>query len=267
MVLACDGIFDKCTSTEVIQMVWEGVHEHKGSNVHEQCGIAVDQILKTSVAKKTMDNITVVFVAFEAFHLRGFTNLLPKQVGKASSTGSSADLEIPNEIDQEIKIEKRPNIHPIFSQTHGRELPYVIDEEDMKNIQFPRKCESDYQYVEGQCPTPPYLKPRPKSYKFEFDCPVIITKNPDELHQVPQTFPEQYYQQLREVDQIGYQGLPNPEQICSERQSMAELPHVPHMDESEMIIKEREVAHKQEEEDQAAIIVKKKKKEIVEENE
>jgi len=35
MVLACDGIFDKCTSTEVNQYVWEGVLEDRASDVHE----------------------------------------------------------------------------------------------------------------------------------------------------------------------------------------------------------------------------------------
>ena len=67
ILLACDGIFDKLTNKEVIQVVWEGVMESKIKDVHKQCGIAVDRILRTSVAKKTMDNITVVFVAFQNF--------------------------------------------------------------------------------------------------------------------------------------------------------------------------------------------------------
>ena len=72
IILACDGIFDKCSSLEVLQCVWEGVLEDKGPNVHDQCGRAVDRILKMSVAKKTMDNITVVFVAFDSFNIWGF---------------------------------------------------------------------------------------------------------------------------------------------------------------------------------------------------
>lgn len=72
ILLACDGIFDKLSSAEVLQCVWEGLVDEKANNVHEQCGRGVDRILKTSVAKKTMDNITVVFVAFEGFNIRGF---------------------------------------------------------------------------------------------------------------------------------------------------------------------------------------------------
>ena len=105
VLLACDGIFDKCSSAEVIQCVWEGVLEDRAPHVHEQCGRGVDRILKTSVAKKTMDNITVVFVAFENFNTRGF-----KTVTK-SSTGSSADLDL---IVDEDKDHSKVVVHSIF---------------------------------------------------------------------------------------------------------------------------------------------------------
>lgn len=34
---------------------------------HELCGLAVDAILKTSALRRSNDNITVVFVAFDNF--------------------------------------------------------------------------------------------------------------------------------------------------------------------------------------------------------
>ena len=175
VILACDGIFDKASSLEVLQCVWEGVLEDKGANVHDQCGRAVDRILKMSVAKKTMDNITVVFIAFDAFNTRGFTKGVPHTLGKASSTGSSADLEI----DEKEKKEE-PVIHPIFSKTQNSDVLFVVDDEDMKETHFPKRCISDYNYVnDGRCPTPPYLKDKHK--RFKFDCPTIVTTNPDEL--------------------------------------------------------------------------------------
>lgn len=135
MILGCDGIFDKCTSTEVNQYVWEGVLEDRAQDVHEQCGFAVDKVLKASVAKKTMDNITVVFVAFEAFQHRAFGSA-PTPIGQASSTGSSADLELEPSPGQELvpAVPKNPLIHPIFSKTNKADVLYVVDEEDMKNI-------------------------------------------------------------------------------------------------------------------------------------
>ena len=35
--------------------------------MHENCGFAVESILKLSVAQKSMDNITVVIIAFKNF--------------------------------------------------------------------------------------------------------------------------------------------------------------------------------------------------------
>ena len=67
IILAWDGIYDKLNNKEISQIVWEGVIESKSKDPHQQWGIAVDRILKTSIAKKTMDNITVVFVAFSNF--------------------------------------------------------------------------------------------------------------------------------------------------------------------------------------------------------
>ena len=114
VILACDGIFDKCTSLEVNAQVWEGLVEERGKDVHEQCGISVDRILKTSVAKKTMDNITVVFVAFEGFNLRGFGNGVEdssksnlSQPFGGGSTGSSGDF--PTLKDQQ-ELEKKGQI-------------------------------------------------------------------------------------------------------------------------------------------------------------
>ena len=39
----------------------------KHQSVHHQCGVSVEMILKMSVARKTLDNITVVMVAFNNF--------------------------------------------------------------------------------------------------------------------------------------------------------------------------------------------------------
>ena len=36
-------------------------------SVHQQCGISIEMILKSSVARKTLDNITAVMVAFYNF--------------------------------------------------------------------------------------------------------------------------------------------------------------------------------------------------------
>jgi len=74
-----------------------------------------------------MDNITVVFVAFENFNTRGF-----KTVAK-SSTGSSADLDL---IVEEDKDHHKGVVHSIFHKSHEN-LQFVVDIEDMKTTQYP----------------------------------------------------------------------------------------------------------------------------------
>ena len=63
-----DGVFDKMNNKEVITTAWDSVSEERAGSVHEASGKCTDHVLKTSVAMRTMDNITAVFVAFDHFH-------------------------------------------------------------------------------------------------------------------------------------------------------------------------------------------------------
>ena len=70
IVLGCDGIFDKLENIAVIQAAWEGAKKKyfdRSQVIHQNCGAAVEQILKASVAEKSLDNITVVIIAFKNF--------------------------------------------------------------------------------------------------------------------------------------------------------------------------------------------------------
>ena len=65
--LASDGIYDKINNKEFIQCVWNSFHDGRGINVHQQIGRGVEYILKNSLLRKTLDNVTVVLIAFDAF--------------------------------------------------------------------------------------------------------------------------------------------------------------------------------------------------------
>ena len=67
IVLGCDGIFDKLTSREVVKLVWEAANKSKARSIHELAGESADNIMKSSIIKKTLDNITVVMIVFENF--------------------------------------------------------------------------------------------------------------------------------------------------------------------------------------------------------
>ena len=51
----------------MIEIVWETFKRDKGSfqSIHEFCGRAVENIMKLAFNKKTLDNITIVMIAFE----------------------------------------------------------------------------------------------------------------------------------------------------------------------------------------------------------
>lgn len=70
MVLGCDGIFDKLSNSQVVQAAWESAKKgftDRRQLIHSNCGLAVEGILKASVNEKTLDNITVVVIAFKYF--------------------------------------------------------------------------------------------------------------------------------------------------------------------------------------------------------
>jgi hypothetical protein len=43
------------------------VRDGVSSNVHKQCGLGVEYVLKNSLVRRTLDNVTVVMVAFSNF--------------------------------------------------------------------------------------------------------------------------------------------------------------------------------------------------------
>ncbi|CAK79657.1 unnamed protein product (macronuclear) [Paramecium tetraurelia] len=60
LILACDGIFDKMNSEEVISSAWTVI----SNDVHHFAGKAVENIMRQSMSRKTVDNVTVVLIAF-----------------------------------------------------------------------------------------------------------------------------------------------------------------------------------------------------------
>jgi len=63
-----DGIFDKLSNRDIIQLVWSTTNkEIIGNNIHEQVGVCVDTVIKTSLLRQSMDNVTCIFIAFQNF--------------------------------------------------------------------------------------------------------------------------------------------------------------------------------------------------------
>jgi len=62
IALACDGIFDKLTNQDVIKTAWDST-QFRANDIHHQCSIAVEALMKESLIRRTLDNITVVMIS------------------------------------------------------------------------------------------------------------------------------------------------------------------------------------------------------------
>ena len=71
IVLGCDGIFDKMSNENIVECVWNSVADNKemkvANNIHKQTGMSVEYILKNSLLRRTLDNVTVVMISFKNF--------------------------------------------------------------------------------------------------------------------------------------------------------------------------------------------------------
>eukprot|EP00347_Sterkiella_histriomuscorum_P008846 403343516 len=83
IVLGCDGIFDKLSNQDTIACVWNSVEDNKqlgfAQNIHKQSGMAVEYILKNSLLRRTLDNVTIVMIAFNNFKHTVFGQTKGKQ--------------------------------------------------------------------------------------------------------------------------------------------------------------------------------------------
>jgi serine/threonine protein phosphatase PrpC len=92
-MLGCDGIFDKMDNDETAMSVWRAAHDNvnhpnvKGTatDVHKLCGMGVDYILKNSLLRRSLDNVTVVVVAFSHFKHAVFGQAAPRPDPKEAS--------------------------------------------------------------------------------------------------------------------------------------------------------------------------------------
>jgi len=65
----------------VIKSVWESTQEH-ASNIHHQCGLGVENILREAINRRTLDNITVVMICFKNFKYKLFPRDKTKKVNE-----------------------------------------------------------------------------------------------------------------------------------------------------------------------------------------
>ena len=63
-----DGIFDKLQNDEIFHKIWG--YKKKGevfNDMAELCGKITDAIIKYSMQRQSIDNVSVIFIAFQNF--------------------------------------------------------------------------------------------------------------------------------------------------------------------------------------------------------
>lgn len=131
IVLGCDGIFDKLNNKDTIQCVWNSVMDNDrhdiASNIHKQSGLGVEYILKNSLLRRTLDNVTVVMISFNNFkHAvfgKGRSSSKAKEEGRRndSSTNSNDNSAINGNCSASNRVtteKKKENIPP-STESHG----------------------------------------------------------------------------------------------------------------------------------------------------
>ena len=119
-----DGIYDKVDSEDLVGIIWESAYEKRCSDIHQQSSSCVEALMKESLVRRTLDNITVVMIAFSGFkHM-----LFPKskdsslsilaekkdQVGISQSLSNEVTTEAPqtNNPTPTILNISKPNVLP-----------------------------------------------------------------------------------------------------------------------------------------------------------
>jgi protein phosphatase 2C family protein 2/3 len=67
VLLGSDGVFDKLTNKEAVADVWASLAKGREPTLHRQCGAAVESVLRDSLERRSLDNVTVVMIAFKGF--------------------------------------------------------------------------------------------------------------------------------------------------------------------------------------------------------
>lgn len=123
-----DGIFDKITNEEVIKQSWIAAKRNfksKDQPIHQICGNIVEQVMKDSIAYKTLDNITVVLLAFN--------NLRQSLVDELLSQNYSSDVDDKDQVGGSRQEDQQSVSNEQTSKPPGPNQNEKLDNSDSSN--------------------------------------------------------------------------------------------------------------------------------------
>ena len=121
IVIGSDGIFDQLSNEEVSKYTWMSFRKNQtDKNLHSMCGTAVDIIIKTSLAKKSLDNVTCLLIA------------LPNLERFISTGNNNSELHIVED-DKSLYLKRL-------------KLEYSTDLQRNKNNEVPLRTKSSHEF-------------------------------------------------------------------------------------------------------------------------
>jgi protein phosphatase 2C family protein 2/3 len=70
ILLASDGVFDKLSNKEAVQVAWLSLTQRREPTLHRQCGSVVEAVLRSALEHRSLDNVTVVMICLKGFKRR-----------------------------------------------------------------------------------------------------------------------------------------------------------------------------------------------------
>ena len=97
LILGCDGIYDQMSNKEVLDCAWmvikekENIIVKESKNIHNHSGLIVDLIIKSSLARKSFDNVTCLFVALKDLGIKEMEQNENNNEQNIKENGSKSD--------------------------------------------------------------------------------------------------------------------------------------------------------------------------------
>ena len=99
LVLGCDGIFDQISNIEILDCVWMTMSETtRTNNINTQCALGADMIMKSSLVRRTLDNVTIALIAFQNFE-KVFNETLVKSAKRTETYSPKSSFYLYNVIE------------------------------------------------------------------------------------------------------------------------------------------------------------------------
>ena len=152
-ILGCDGIFDQLSSEEVINCAWM-VYNNKDNilvsqckDIHKQSGLIADLIMKSALARKSLDNVTCLFISFKEIwnnicdkdsqiilNISGFNNKISNSNPKNIRRTYTSSMTSRANYGSEIKNKENYNINNKIINSNEKNIKQYTDIKNRNNI-------------------------------------------------------------------------------------------------------------------------------------